>query len=187
MQWRIENWFGEWPVFICIPTASLEPTDRINYRRSVVINGIAHDYIVVVVTEKAFPSFIESLETECDRIALAIHKKRKLFKAAQRKICGHHRGRSPKCTSYCGFSPHGTDCGSANRASDKTEVKISHRLARSSAQIRVKPLHAGCAGGSQRQKILRPADRLAHATEQLLQVSVALHEIDVIGVHYQQV
>jgi hypothetical protein len=86
MQWRIENWFGERPVFICIPTASLEPTDRINYRRSVVINGIAHDYIVVVVTEKAFPSFIESLETECDRIALAIHKKRKLFKAAQRKF-----------------------------------------------------------------------------------------------------
>ena len=58
---------------------------------------------------------------------------------------------------------------------------------RSSASIRGKALHAGCARGSQRQEILCPADWLAHATQQLLQVSMVLHEIDIVGIHHQQV
>jgi hypothetical protein len=48
-------------------------------------------------------------------------------------------------------------------------------------------LDAGRARRPQRQEILRPADGLTHATEQLLQVSMALHKINVVGVHHQQV
>ena len=48
-------------------------------------------------------------------------------------------------------------------------------------------LHAGRSRRAQRQEILRAADGLAHAAEQLLQVSMALHEVDVVGIHHQQV
>lgn len=48
-------------------------------------------------------------------------------------------------------------------------------------------LHAGRAGGAQRQKILCPPNGLAHAPEQLLQISMALDEVNVIGIHHQKV